>query len=692
MKTSEIHSLLIKAASDLISEDTPNYDHVAARLVWFAVRKEAFGTNMPPHLRIVLNRNIESGFYSGDVLQYYNDEEIDELNSMLDHRRDDLFRYAGAEQMRKKYLVQNRKTRKIYESFQFPYIMVAATLFARYPKETRMMWVKKFYDLASQHYISLPTPIMAGMRTPVKQFSSCTVIDSGDSLLSINSTASAIVEYASKKAGIGINVGRIRGVGQLVNKGTAVTTGVIPFAKYFNAALKSCSQGSVRGASATVSYPGWHIEFESLIELKNNKGTEETRIRTMDYSVALNGFMYERLVTGGNITLFSPEEVPDLYDAFYSNDTELFKTLYEKYETSPKITRKSIPAMEYFSKLMNERFETGRIYIFNADNVNKQTPFYENIFLSNLCQEICLPTAPMGNDESLIALCTLAAVNVGKFSKEMTESQIDILRDCCQVLNRGLDELLSYQDYMNDAARRHTERYRPLGIGIIGYAHWLAKGRMTWGSDEALLETDKLMERIAYYLTESSISLAEERGSIDVHTRYHEGIFPKDVSVVPVQTRMDWDALKTRALKYGIRNATLMALMPCETSSQLSNETSGFEPPRSLITIKGSKEGVLPQVVPEFSKLNNVYETLWNIDVRDYLKTVAVMQHWVDQSISANTSYSPSRCEITMSRLISDLLFAYQSGVKTLYYSNTYDGSGDDMLEDGGCESGACKL
>jgi ribonucleoside-diphosphate reductase alpha chain len=706
MPTKQIHETLIKAASELISEDFPNYDQVAARLVWFAVRKEAFRNNLPPHLSKIIHTNVENGVYSRDILDLYTEEEIDELNGMIDHRRDDLFKYAGAEQMRKKYLVQNRKTKKVFESFQYPYIMVAALLFARYPKNTRLKFVKKYYDLISQHYISLPTPIMAGLRTKVKQFSSCTLIEAGDSLKSINAAAAAIVDYASRKAGIGLNIGSIRAEGQKVRGGDAVTTGMIPFAKYFNGALKSCSQGAVRGASATFNYPVWHLEFERLIELKNNKGTEETRLRTVDYCVHLNKLFYERLVKKGEITFFSPEEVPDLYRAFYSSDYKNFEKLYKQYEKDSSITKKSLPAVEVFTKIMQERFETGRIYIMNADHVNTHGSFYEPIKMTNLCTEITLPTTPVtypgdtqyAEEEGLIALCTLSAVNWGKFTpfseldpeSSAPQRQEARLKDVCEMAVRGLDALLDYQEYPVEAARRHSMRYRPLGIGIIGFAHWLAKGRLYWGEENTLSEVEKMMEKMAYYLTEASIDLAEEFGGLTTKTKYHDGIFPIDTSILKAKTQMDWGHLKARAKKHGIRNATLMALMPSETSSQLSNETNGIEPPRDMVSIKGSKEGVLPQIVPEYAKLNAFYQTLWQVPSQDYLKTIAVLQKYMDQAASVNTSYDPSKGEIKMSRLIEDLLLAYKLGHKTLYYSNTRDGSGDETEDD--CESGACKI
>lgn len=1117
MTTKSIHETLIKAAAGLISEDTPNYDHVAARLVWFSVRKEAFRNNLVPQLSSIVRKNIEAGVYCKDILDHYNEDDLSELNGMIDHKRDDLFRYAGAEQMRKKYLVQNRKTKKIFESFQIPYILVAALLFAKYPKATRMKYVKKYYDLISQHYISLPTPIMAGLRTKVKQFSSCTLIESGDSLKSINGAASAIVDYASRKAGIGLSIGAIRAEGQTVRNGDAVTTGVVPFAKYFNAALKSCSQGAVRGASATFNYPGWHLEFESLIELKNNKGTEETRLRTVDYCIHLNKMFYERFVKKGNITLFSPEEVPDLYKLFYSNNYNEFEKLYKTYEKDPTKTKKTIPALDFFSKVMNERFETGRIYILNADHVNRQSSFYEPIKMTNLCltadtrivtdaglktlgelyasqedfcvssdiraiegeeqllkygnrveqrlsnknsefgarlfrsskvfmtnphaevfevktasgykvkgtssheimtdsgwktigslniedsvyiqsgeghfknelklepfnyaspnnklnnfyldkpfhtpqiatkelgelvgwligdgfidkknslvhlvfgnndynlipkfenyiktllpnvnitynlfenskqmvirdkrfgkwleslgitknksqnkiipefiwnsdketvsgflrglfsadgtvlsnmhnsaialnstskklleevaillnnfgirssiylreksgftmlpdsnrnlkedptqemfglhigksnksiyqkeigflldyknnkvisiqdnalnrprngsyleryqdrvisvqsvgfeavyditvdtshsfiangivvhncTEITLPTMPMGDEESLIALCTLSAINWGKFTpfgpleaeSALSIRQDNKLKEACEMAVRALDALLDYQEYPLEAAKRHSMMYRPLGIGIIGFAHWLAKGKLYWGEDNTLVEVETMQEKMAYYLTEASINLAKEFGSIPVRTKYHDGIFPMDNSILKAKNKKDWNILRELAKKYGIRNATLMALMPSETSSQLANETNGIEPPRDMVSIKGSKEGSLPQIVPEYGRLAAHYETLWDVTTYKYLRTTAIFQKYLDQAASINTSYNPAKYEggIKMSDLMNDLLLAHKLGHKTVYYCNTRDGSGDVEEED--CDSGACKI
>jgi ribonucleoside-diphosphate reductase alpha chain len=691
MHTKSIHEMLIRAASELISEDNPNYDHVAARLVWFSVRKEAFKNNLPPHLSKVVNDNVARGLYTRDILDLYTEDELDEINRMIRHERDDLFRYAGSEQMRKKYLCQNRKTKKIYESFQFPYILVAAILFGKYQKNERMAYVKKYYDLISTHVISLPTPIMAGVRTKEKQFSSCVLISSGDSLASINAVASAIVDYASRKAGLGVDIGLIRAEGQEVRNGDAITTGVLPFAKYFNAALKSCSQGAVRGASATFNYPVWHLEFEKLIELKNEKGTEETRLRTVDYCIHLNGFMYKRWAERGNITFFSPEEVPDLYDAFYSSNTKEFARLYTEYEAKDNITKKILPADVVFQKILTERFETGRLYILHADLANKG-PFYERISMTNLCTEILQPTVPLGTREGRIALCTLSAINWGKFTDLSSEKEQKLLASASEMAVRGLDALLDYQNYPREEARRFIEEYRTLGIGVIGFAHWLTKNRLIWGSEDAIIATHKMMETMAYHLTSTSIQLAKEFGPCKKHTKYHDGWMPMDRSPVAGELMHDWDALRLRAKEYGIRNATLTAMMPSETSSQLANETNGIEPPRDLITIKGSKEGVLPQLVPEFARLNSSYETLWKVKASAYLNTVAVLQKFTDQTMSTNTSYDPGEYggQIPLSVLATDLLTAYKKGIVTLYYNNTRDGQSSEM--DDGCAGGACKI
>lgn len=675
--TREIHECLVKAAAELISEDTPNYDHVAARLRWFAVRKEAFGTNLPPHLYDIIQRNTAQGLYDPDLIGMYSVEEWDKINGFIDHGRDDLFRYAGAEQMAKKYVVQNRKTKRVYETFQIPYILVAAILFRNYPADTRLSYVKRYYDQVSQHFVSLPTPIMSGLRTNVKQFSSCTVIDVGDSLDSITTASTAIVDYASRKAGIGLNIGRIRAQGQPVRNGDAVTTGVLPFAKLFAAALKSCSQGAVRGASATFNWPLWHLEFETLIELKNNRGTEETRLRVVDYAVHLNRTMYERLINNSHITFFSPDEVPDLYEAFYGPADE-FAALYEKYEADKTKTKKQLPAREVFAKLVTERFDTGRIYIVHADLMNTNTPFKEKIYLSNLCLEIAIPTVPIYiNDPSgEIALCTLSATNLGKIE---TDEQ---MQEACEMAVRGLDELLDYQDYPNQYARNNVTNYRPLGIGVIGFAHWLAKNNLQWGPSSAAAVEEK-MESMSYHLLNTSCKLAEERGSCPKQGRYKDGW-------IPAQTDR-FIELSERMKRFGTRNACLMAFMPSETSSQTSNETNGIEAPKALVSVKGSKDGVMSQVVPGIHKYGHRYQMAWDVPVDDYLFTVGVFQRYVDQTISANTTYNPHKTPISTGLLVQHLLLAYKNGVKTLYYNNTLDEAPTEEVADDGCGD-ACKI
>lgn len=689
MTTKAIHECLINSAASLISEDTPNYDQVAARLRWFAVRKEAFGENKPPALFPVIKANCERGMYDPEVLGMYTEAEWNEIDSFIDHTRDDLFRYAGAEQMHKKYLVQNRATKQIFETFQIAYIMVAAVLFHKYPKAKRLQYVRRFYDAVSMHHISLPTPVMAGVRTPEKQFASCTKIDVGDSLDSITSAATAIVDYASRKAGIGLNIGRLRALGQPVRNGKAVTTGILPFAKLFAAALKSCSQGGLRGASATFNYPLWHLEFKTLIELKNSKGVEETRLRTVDYCVHLNKTMYERLVQKKNITFFSPDEVPDLYEAFYG-PADVFKKLYEHYEKDATKRKMTMPATAVFALLAQQRFETSRIYIMHADHMNTHSPFYEPITMTNLCVEIGLPTQPIleHGEAGRVALCILGALNWGKLKSDKD------FQEASELVVRALDELIDYQDYPNGAAKAATMEYRPLGVGVIGFAHWMAKHGFSWSNAATDPQVYAQMETMAYFMTKASIDLAKEKGACPKRTKYHDGILPIDTAVkLGFKPTRDWDALRAEAKRYGIRNATLMAGMPSETSSQLANETNGFEPPKDLITIKGSKDGAPPQVVPEFFKLGYAYETTWNVPASAYLRVISIIQQFVDQSISANTTYVPPKeGEFTTSVLIQDLLTAYSRGVKTLYYNNVLDGASESVDDGAGCESGACKL
>lgn len=686
IRTDDIHETIIKAAADLISQDTPDYQYLAARLAIFHLRKIAYGEFEPPHLYDHVKKLTEAGKYDRHIIADYSREEFDELNAYIDHSRDMTFSYAAVKQLEGKYLVQNRVTRQIYETPQFLYILVAMCLFSKYPKETRLDYVKRFYDAVSTFKVSLPTPIMSGVRTPTRQFSSCVLIECDDSLDSINATTSAIVKYVSQRAGIGINAGRIRGLGSEIRGGEAQHTGCIPFFKMFQAAVKSCSQGGVRGGAATLFYPLWHIEAESLLVLKNNRGVEDNRIRQLDYGVQINRLLYTRLIKGGNITLFSPNEVPGLYDAFFADQDE-FERLYTQYEQDPNIRKRTLPATELFSTLMQERAGTGRIYIQNVDHCNTHSPFDPRVapvHQSNLCMEIALPTKPLGNindAEGEIALCTLSAFNLGALNN------LDELEELADLTVRALDALLDYQDYPVAAARTATMNRRTLGIGVINYAYYLAKNGVRYSDDSALGLTHRTFEAMQYYLLKASVNLAKEYGACPLfnQTVYSQGKLPIDTykkdldAVCNEPLHYDWESLRADIVKYGLRNSTLTALMPSETSSQIANATNGIEPPRGLVSVKASKDGILKQVVPEFETLKDAYETLWQLPGNEgYLKLVGVMQKFVDQSISANTAYDPNKFEgskVSMKQMLKDLLTAYKYGVKTLYYHNTRDGA-----------------
>jgi len=671
----DIHELLIRSAAELISEDTPNYQFVAARLINYKLRKLVYGTYEPPELRSIVEKNVELDLYDPEILQIYTDEEWELAEKFIRHQRDDTFAYAGMEQFRGKYLVQDRSTGTYYETPQVLYMLVAMTLFSEYPIETRMKWVKKYYDAISTFKISLPTPIMAGARTQTRQFSSCVLIEADDSLDSIFATGTAVGKYAAKRAGIGINGGRIRAVGSKVGRGEIVHTGIIPYWRFFRGALKSCSQGGIRGASATINYPFWHLESEDLIVLKNAKGTFENRIRDMDYCIHLNKFFLQRVLEKKHITLFSPHEVPDLYEAFYSNDGT-FDELYEKYERSRSVKKKRIDAEEFFKQILIERQQTGRVYIFFADNVNEHSSFNVPIKMTNLCTEITLPTQPFSNaskDEGEIALCTLSAINWGVINRPSEFEEI------CELAVRGLDALLDYQNYPLPMAESSTMNRRPLGIGVINFAYFLAKRGLKYNA-EALPLIHEYAEAWSYYLIKASIELAKEKGRCPLfhETKYAQGIMPidtykKDVDelVKPVYN-MNWDQLRADVQEHGIRNSTLMALMPAETSAQISNATNGFEPPPELVTKKKSKHGTLAQVVPEIQRLKNTYDLRWDQNVTDYLSVAAVMQKFMDQAGSFNTSHNPEHFDgkIPMSILARDTMFAYKYGLKTLYYAN----------------------
>ena len=682
----DIHELLIKSAAELISEQTPNYQFVAARLISYKMRKEAYGEYNVPPLTFIIDKNVELGVYDEEITNLYTEDEIVELSNYIKHERDDTFTYAGMEQFRGKYLVQDRRTKQIYETPQVLYMMVAMTLFSNY-KDNRLKFIKDYYDAISQFYISLPTPIMAGVRTPTRQFSSCVLIESGDSLDSINATATSIVRYISKKAGIGIGAGSIRALGAKIADGSVVHTGLIPFLKYFQSAVKSCSQGGVRGGAATVYLPLWHYEYEDLVVLKNNKGTDETRVRHMDYAFQFNKLMYERLIEGGNITFFDPNDVPGLYEAFFI-DQDKFKELYEKYERAHSIRKKSLPALEVFQQFLTERKDTGRIYLMNVDHANDHGAFISErapIRMSNLCCEIDLPTTPLNgpeDEDGEISLCTLSAINWGLINEPHEFEKY------CDLAVRALDELLDYQGYPIPAAKKGTLNRRPLGVGIINLAYFLAKRGLKYDKS-AYKIVDEYAEAWSYYLIKSSANLAVEKGKMiyNTDTKYSQGILPIDTykeaidNLIAHRERLPWKDLRKQLRETGIRNSTLMALMPAETSAQISNSTNGIEPPRALVSYKQSKDGVMAQVVPAYHHLKNKYDLLWEQQSPEgYLNICGILQKYIDQGISVNTSYNPENYEdnkIPMSEMITDLFTAYKLGLKQLYYFNTYDGAGE---------------
>ena len=689
--TQEIQDTLIKSASDLISLDTPNYQYVAARLLLFAIRKDVFNTKWKdskiyPPLKEIVERNIEIGVYDKELIGYYDDDEWSKLNSYLNHNRDLMFAYAGLRQVVDKYLVQDRSTGKLYESPQFMYILISAVLFKDYPKETRLNYVKRYYDAISQFKINIPTPVMAGVRTPLRQFASCVLVDSDDTLPSIFSSDMAIGRYVAQRAGIGINAGRIRGINSKIRGGEVQHTGVIPFLKKFESTVRCCTQNGVRGGSATVHFPVWHQEIEDIIVLKNNKGTEDNRVRKLDYSIQLSKLFYERFIKDEDITLFSPHDVPDLYDAF---GTDKFDELYEKYERAYSIPKKKVSARTLFMDMLKERAETGRIYIQNIDHSNSHSSFLDKVNMSNLCQEITLPTTPISHpddEEGEIALCILSAINVGAI-------KLEELPELCQLSVRGLDELIDYQRYPVRAAEISTKARRSLGIGYIGLAHFLAKNKVKYGDAEAHKLVHELTESFQYNLLKASNKLAKEKGKCEWfdRTKYAEGKLPidtykKDVDEIakPVY-KENWNKLRKSIESFGLRHSTLSAQMPSESSSVVSNETNGIEPPRDYITIKKSKKGPLKQVVPSYQILQNFYTLLWDMQDNDgYIKVVSVMQKFFDQGISGNWSYNPENYEnneVPISEMATDLLKTYKYGWKTSYYQNTYDMKTDEVVE-----------
>jgi ribonucleoside-diphosphate reductase alpha chain len=707
--TAEIQNILIKSAADRISEQTPNYQYVAANLNIFKIRKVAYGKWTPPSLRDHIKKMVAEGWYDSALLEKYSQEEIDDFDKAIDHGLDLKFSYAATKQFEGKYLIKNRVTGQVLESPQTAFMCVCMAIFQDFSnnKAERAAIIKEFYRALSEQNISLPTPIMAGARTPLRQFSSCVLLECGDSLDSISATGTAIINYVSQMAGIGINVGQIRGKGTPVRGGCVYHTGIAPFLKFFQAAARCCSAGGVRTGAAAVYYPLWHIEVEDLLVLKNNRGTEENRARHMDYAVQINGYLYRRLQKGEDITLFSPHEVVDMYEAFFSDQNE-FARLYEKYENDDSIKfKKKIKSAELFALLMKERSNTGRIYIMNVDHCNAHSSFLENVApvkQSNLCSEVLLPTKPLSaNDRTAgeIGLCILGAVNVGKIGLDREK-----MRQCTKLLVYALDSLIDYQSYPVCEAEKPTKERRSLGIGVINFANFLAKRGLKTSDPKSFSATHELFEAFQYCCVEASVELAKIKGACKRfgETKYSKGILPIDTYykkgvdkiVDPNSLKMDWEALRAKILKHGMRNSALTSLMPSETSSQVSNSTNGIEPPRALISVKQSKDGVLKQVVPDIETIGANYELLWDIkDNSGYLTNVAIMQKFVDQSISANTNYDPAKFadgKIPMQTMLKDLLFAYSVGIKTLYYHNTRDNSSEAQVVDDACSSGACRI
>tara|TARA_R110000803_G_scaffold20150_6_gene52140 strand:- start:3449 stop:5830 length:2382 start_codon:yes stop_codon:yes gene_type:complete len=690
MTTDEIQNILIRSANDLISLEAPNYQYAAARLLLYGLHKQVYGTYEHMTLSQVIDANIERGVYDSNIRVKYTETELKKLNTFIKHDRNEEFTYAGLRQVVDKYLCQDRSSGAIYETPQFMYMMIAATLFAEYPQETRLNYVKRYYDATSLFKVNIPTPVMAGVRTPIRQFASCVLVDVDDTLPSIFSSNSAIGYYIAQRAGIGINAGRIRAINSKIRGGEVAHTGVVPFLKVYEATVRSCTQNGVRGGSATTHFPLWHYEIEDILVLKNNKGTDDNRVRKLDYSIQLNKLMYERLLSGGDITLFSPHEVPELYEAFYSGDNEKFKELYEMYERKTSIRKKKMDAHELFSSVLKERAETGRIYIMNVDHCNTHSSFKDPIYMSNLCQEITLPTKPIqhiDDPEGEIALCILSAINIGALTLNKENAELEEL---CELSVRALEEIIEYQGYPVKAAEISTKARRSLGIGYIGLAHYLAKHKVKYADKEAWKLVHDLTESFQYYLLKASNKLAEERGACEYfhRTKYSDGIMPIDTykeevnEIVGKKLNHDWTTLRKNIKQHGLRHSTLSAQMPSESSSVVSNATNGIEPPRGYLSVKKSKKGPLKQIVPQYSQLKNFYTLLWDMKGNEgYINIVAVMQKFFDQAISGNWSYNPLQYEnneVPMSIMMKDMLTTYKLGWKTSYYQNTYDFKGAD--------------
>ena len=690
MSSDEIQEIMIKSANDLISLENPNYQYVAARLLLYATYKDVYGEFDNAPLMQMIKKNIERGVYDPDILEQYTEEEILTLDKYIKRNRDENFTYAGLRQIVDKYLCQDRSSGQLFETPQHMYMLIAATLFANYPKAERMYYIRRYYDATSLFKINIPTPVMAGVRTPVRQFASCVLVDSDDSLDSIFSSDMAIGRYTAQRAGIGINSGRIRAINSKIRGGEVAHTGVIPFLKKFESTVRCCTQNGVRGGSATVHFPLWHKEIEDILVLKNNKGTEDNRVRKLDYSIQLNKLMYERFLAGSEISLFSPHDVPGLYEAFYSDQQE-FERLYKLAEKNPKVKKKTIPAMELFSSMLKERAETGRIYLMNVDHANTHSSFKDTVYMSNLCQEITLPTKPLkhiDDEQGEIALCILSAINVGVLK------ELDDLEELCELAVRALDEIIDYQRYPVKAAEVSTKARRSLGVGYIGLAHYLAREGVKYNDKKALTKVHELSEAFQYYLLKASNKLAQEKGKCDYfdRTKYADGFLPIDHykkeldEVCNIKLKYDWESLRSLIAESGLRHSTLSAQMPSESSSIVSNATNGIEPPRGYLSVKKSKKGPLKQIVPQYTTLKNYYTLLWDMPSNDgYINIVAVMQKFFDQAISGNWSYNPTHFEnneVPMSVMFKDLLNTYKYGWKTSYYQNTYDFKGADEVEE----------
>ncbi len=682
INTKDIQEILVRSASDLITLDNPNYQFAAARLLLYGLYKQVFGSEWVqsyPSVYEHATNCVDLGIYDSDILNKYTIEEWERIDNCIDHSRDLLFTFAGLRQVSDKYLVQDRSTNEVYETPQFMYLMIAVTLFQNYPQETRLKYVKDYYDAISRHKINIPTPIMAGVRTPLRQFASCVLVDIDDTLNSIFSSDMAVGYYVSQRAGIGINAGRIRGINAKIRGGEVQHTGVVPFLKKFESTVRCCTQNGIRGGSATVHFPIWHQEIEDIIVLKNNKGTEDNRVRKLDYSIQISKLFYERFIASENISLFSPHDVPGLYDAF---GTDGFDELYRQYEANETIPRKTIGAQELILDILKERAETGRLYIMNIDHCNEHSSFLDKVNMSNLCQEITLPTDPINHIDDRdgeIALCILSAINVGKINK------LDELENLCDLAVRGLEELIDYQNYPVQAAERSTLARRSLGIGYIGLAHYLAKNGYSYEDPAAWKSVHDLSEAFQFYLLKSSNTIAQEKGACEAfhRTKYADGLLPIDTykrdidEFCGTELSYDWESLRESILEHGLRHSTLSAQMPSESSSVVSNATNGVEPPRGYLSVKKSKKGPLKQIVPQYTTLKNNYTLLWDMKGNDgYIKIISAMQKFFDQAISGNWSYNPANYEnneVPVSEMAGDLLKTYKYGWKTSYYQNTYD-------------------